>query len=424
LRDDVRFHDGRRLTTRDVRYSLERLLQRSESQYRGFFSAVRGAKALLAGEAGDLVGLRIHSAVELTIDLEEPVSFFPAILSYEAAAILPEGGDVAGTSWQQGLVGTGPFRLTRFEAGRRMELERNRDYWRPGYPRSEGVAVSFGVPPKEILAGFRSGRFSIAGDLFPDDVEALRRDPEFASGYSETPRLSTYYVAFNVNRAPLRDRALRQALAKAIDVPALVRRTLGRLAIPARGLIPPGLLGHDSGVHTWSSGASAPPERLLAPLELRAVFNPVFFRGLSTVADALTSAFQESGVKLVAVNTTFEEYSEAMAKGDIDVVVDRWLADFPDADTFVRIFHTRDSLDGRICGTPEMDRLIERGRAEPAPAIRHSIYREIEELIARETLLLPLFHEQAYRFARPEIEGLSLSVSGSAVEYASLRVRD
>ena len=226
LRDDVRFHDGRRLSARDVRYSFERLLQCRDSGYRGNLAAIKGAKRLLNGEAGDLGGIRIHSGSEFSIELEEPVAFFPALVSYPAAAIIPEGSDPSGVSGRDGFVGTGPFRVIAFESGR-LEVERNRSYWREGYPRSEVIVFTFGVSPEEILAGFRAGRFSLASDLFPADVEALRREPEFASGYRESPRLVTYYAAFNIHREPLADRALRQRLVQAVDVPRLVRQTLG-----------------------------------------------------------------------------------------------------------------------------------------------------------------------------------------------------
>jgi ABC-type oligopeptide transport system substrate-binding subunit len=66
--------------------------------------------------------------------------------------------------------------------------------------------------------------------------------------------------------------------------------------------------------------------------------------------------------------------------------------------------------------------LIERGRAETSPLVRHTLYHEIEEIIAREVLVLPLFHEQAYRFARPEVEGLAVSFWGQTVDYASLQI--
>src|SRR6185295_11495238 len=203
LRDDVRFHDGRKVTARDVRYSLERLLLNKENPGSRFiYSSIRGAKALLNEELLDLAGFRIHSAEEFTIELEEPMSFFPALLSYHAAAVIPEGSDKFGLSWQDGSIGTGPFRVVKFEPGVRLELERNKTYWRTGYPKSEGMTFNFGVSSTEILSQFRAGRVSIASDLLPADAEALRREPEFAAGYHEIPRLTTYYLTFNIHRGP------------------------------------------------------------------------------------------------------------------------------------------------------------------------------------------------------------------------------
>lgn len=117
------------------------------------------------------------------------------------------------------------------------------------------------------------------------------------------------------------------------------------------------------------------------------------------------------------------EFTEARTGATVDLVVTRWIADYPDADTFVHLLHTQEGYIGRFCGTPDIDRLIEQGRGETSPALRHSFYREIEEIIARDALLLPLFHEQTYRFARPEVEGLAVSCGAPAVDYASLRVR-
>jgi ABC-type transport system substrate-binding protein len=70
-----------------------------------------------------------------------------------------------------------------------------------------------------------------------------------------------------------------------------------------------------------------------------------------------------------------------------------------------------------MCGTEEIDGLIARGRSETAPAARHAIYRRIEEIIGRESLLLPLFHEQTYRFAAAEVQGLSLDYGAAPVDY-------
>lgn len=425
LREDVRFHDGRKVTARDVRHSFERmLLNEDNSSSRFSYSCISGAKALLNGELRDLTGFRIHSAEEFSIELEEPVSFFPALISYHAAAVVPEGSDNFGNSWQEGSVGTGPFRIVKFEPGVRLELERNKSYWRAGYPRSEGLTFNFGVPPTEIISQFRNGRFSLASDLLPADAEALRREPEFAAGYHEIPRLTTYYLVFNINRGPLKDKQLRHMLASSVDVANLVRQTLGRIAVPAQGLIPPGLLGHDSSYTTRIQNQTPVDEaKQHAEIELRAVVNPVFFGEYAAFTREIARALREHNVKVRIVNKTMEEWIDAVTAGSVDCVLGRWVADFPDADTFASILTSKGGLLGPVCGLPEVDRLIARGRTETSPAARHAVYRQIEEIIVRERQILPLFHEQAYRFARPEVEGMSLSYDSLALDYSNLSLR-
>ncbi len=102
----------------------------------------------------------------------------------------------------------------------------------------------------------------------------------------------------------------------------------------------------------------------------------------------------------------------------------RWFDDYPDADTFYHgLLHTEKGLIGVYCGTPEIDRLVERGRTETDPGVRHRIYREIEQIIIRQALLLPLFHEQTYRFAAPEVQDFEVHISRETVPYEKLWLR-
>jgi ABC-type transport system substrate-binding protein len=418
LREGVRFHNGQRLTARDVRYSLERVLRQSPEREQ--FWSIRGARALSDGAAGDLAGFSIHSATEFTIDLEDPISFFPAILSCSPVAILPEGGDPG--AGPEGWIGTGPFRVAAFEPGRRLDLERNKTYWRSGYPRSERLELTFGISPEHMLAGFRDGRFSLVSDLFPADVEQLRREPEFASGYKESPRLTGYYAVFNMRRGPLVDRALRRRLVHSVDVPRLVRQTVGRFGIPAYGVIPPGLLGHDAEARPRAAERES-AARISERIELTVAIHPKFQGPFVAVARELTDAFESAGFTLRSVTTTMAEYNEALTRGSIDLALARWNADYPDADSFAGILHSTRGWFGRLCNSSDTDRLIERARAETTPAVRHTLYRELEEIVAREAQVLPLFYEQSYRIARPELEGLSLSLGFPTVAFEELRLR-
>src|SRR5262249_8368531 len=161
LRPGVRFHDGRRLTARDVRYSWERLLL-TESVNRWLLSPIVGARRLIEGGTRDLEGFRIVSPSEFVVDLEKPVAFFPAVISYTPTAVVPEGTGGAGAAPDEELVGTGPYRLVSFEPGKRLELERNPGYWRSGYPRNEGVVFRFGLSPHDVRNEFVAGRLSLA----------------------------------------------------------------------------------------------------------------------------------------------------------------------------------------------------------------------------------------------------------------------
>jgi serine/threonine protein kinase/ABC-type transport system substrate-binding protein len=410
LRDDVRFHDGRKLTARDVRYSFEHLLGNPKSQSRWLVSSIRGADKVISGERKELDGFRILSASEFVIDLDQPISLFPALLAHPATSVIPEGTAQFGESWRRGCVGTGPFRVQRFEPGRRLELEANPNYWRPEFPRSDGLVFTFGVTPQEILAGFLARRFSLASDLFPADVEALRHESEFAPRYRETPRLSTHYIVFNVHRGPLSDEKVRHQFVQSIDVEALVRRNIGRLAIPAHGLIPPGLLGYEPSRRGMVPAAAG--RQSGESLELAGIHHSLYDGPYAPLTRELFKALGERGFR-VRVGTTKAEYANYAAEvATSDFALLRWVGDYPDADTFIHgLLHTQKGWHGAFCGTPEIDRLIERGRSETRPELRHDIYQEVEQIITRRALLLPLFHEQTYRFARPEVVDFEVTFS-------------
>ncbi len=426
LRRGVRFQDGRGLSARDVRYSFERLLQNGRSG-RFLLAPIRGAQNLIDGKTSDLEGFHIVSPSEFVIELEKPLAFFPVLVSWPGAGIVPEGTSAIGESWRKGCIGTGAYRVSSFEPGRRLELERNPGYWREGFPKNEGVVFRFGVPPEEIRSEFLAGRFSLASDLLPADAEFLRQDPRFRATYRESPSLVTYFVAFNINRGVFADARARRAVAQGIDAAGIVRRTLGRHAIPANGLIPPGLLGYvskprsrpqtsgqDSGAHTVSRET----------VEVTAVANPIMFGEFGGFTKELTQAFREMGYSIRVVNKTMAEFMEAQHKSPTEIAIGRWVSDYPDADTFAQgVLHSRDGILGRFCGLPQIDALTERGRSEIDPRTRESIYREVEEIVAKEALLIPLFHEQVYRFARPEVEGLALGFGQPIVQYENLTIR-
>ena len=100
-----------------------------------------------------------------------------------------------------------------------------------------------------IAAGLRDGRVELARDLLPHDLDELLREPRFRAGLVETPKKGTYFALFNCGSGSQlgSNPALRRALAGVTRSQDFVWGALGRFALPATGLLPPGILGHDAG---------------------------------------------------------------------------------------------------------------------------------------------------------------------------------
>ncbi len=423
LRDDLYFHDGRKLTVRDVRYSFERLLRTTRSGSEVALLPIRGARAFRNGESSEIDGFSIVTAMEFVLELDQPLAFYPAMLTRQTTAIVPEGTTYFAGSWRDGCAGTGPFRVVRFVPGERIELEANPHYRKEGYPKCSRLIFELGLTPGQVVADFRAGKLSIASNLRPADAEALLKEPEFAARYREAPGFSTYYLLFNTRHGPFADADTRRALVQALDVKTIARATLGRLAIPAEGLFPPGLLGYEAG--TRPAAPAVVPERSFAGLELTVSLHPAYGGSHAPFWDTFCEACAALGATIQVTYRTVGEMVELdlVARRSADLIANRWFADYPDSDAFLERLRS-DGLDGTLCGHEEIDQLIERGRRETHPALRHAIYREIEDIFVREALLIPLFHQQIYRFHRPEIRGLRIRFGYPEVAYEELSAAD
>lgn len=413
LRESIRFHNGKMLSSSDVIYSLQRLLHSPLSRKRWLLSGVSDIQRL--------------NDLQFKIHLEQPIAFFPALLADTSCAIVPEGTPRIGFNWKEDCVGTGPFRVARFQPSQMMELEPFSDYWRAGYPKCERLMFSFGVSPDQIFNGFRSGLFSLAWDLLPESAEELIRDTHFAPQYKETPSLSTYYLVLNSHRGIFKDEELRRALSRVLDLESIVRRYGGRHALPAGGLIPPGLLGYEppSDVESTAKSDSATTEALrLSDYEvvLTGDIHPIFDGPYATFQRELFEALKRKGFTVRSVKP--KPRMDQAPPSDVDFELGRWIADYPDPDgVLYLLLHSEKGVLGRFCGSPELDELIARGRSELNPITRHKLYREIEQFISDHALLLPLFHEQTYRFALKEVQEFEVSFSRPVVPYEKLWIK-
>jgi ABC-type transport system substrate-binding protein len=421
LRSDVRFHDGRPLTARDVRYSLERVVAKAPAYYRQSLEPIVGARAVSAAGGGELAGVRILSPRELTIDLEAPLPSLPAILSMSQLSIVPEGATFEGHSYREGCIGSGPFRIVRSEPGRKLELEANPFYWRAGSPRVRSLAIDFNVDAAEAVTRLRAGRCEMILEPVLDELDRTASDRSVPIQRLAVPKLSLFGLVFQTRRGPFADKAAREAVRDAIDVDALARAG-GRSFTPARSLLPPGMLGYDPD-RPFARGSGA----RRAELDVSLLTSPRFFTTHARFKNALVEAIGACGIRMDA--STTPRYGEALIEQNAtyDAYLGGWIADFPDPDTFMYgLLHSTGGVWGPLVGSPKLDAIVDRIRHEIDPGAREALCKDAEAFVAAEALIVPLFHDRFVAVAHPSVRGFveGIVTQNQRVDFASLWLDD
>jgi ABC-type oligopeptide transport system substrate-binding subunit len=233
------------------------------------------------------------------------------------------------------------------------------------------------------------------------------------------PQVATDFVMFNSRRGPLADEGLRRRLFESVDVPALTRRLFDGARTAAWGIIPAGLLGHEP----WPESA----RRTSVPADLPSL--GITCQAVSSRYGRVASALREMLRPSVEVTIVSDDASSdnfgRIRQGSVDMYVGGWICDYPDPDGMLSTsFHSKRGQMGGMLGSDEVDRLIERGRREPEARIRHEIYRELEAVLRRRALVLPLWQETRLVVFDARVEGVETNPFSPMIPREKLSIRD
>lgn len=136
-------------------------------------------------------------------------------------------------------IGTGPFRLTRWDSGARAVLQANDDYW-DGRPYLDSIEIQMGPASRDELLDLELGKADVV-EL--DPVEAHRAQQEGRKVWTSAP-VELLCLRFGANRPAVRDPRLRQALADSIDRAAIQKVLLQNYGDVAGSVFPQWLSGY------------------------------------------------------------------------------------------------------------------------------------------------------------------------------------
>lgn len=405
LRNGVRFHDGHELTSRDVVYTFNSVLDPA------FTSPFRGAYRQLASITAD----GDHAVV---FRLKEPFAAFP--IQLVSLPIVPDG---AGLSLRTHPVGTGPYRFRSYAVDDRLALAAFDDYW-DGPPRNRGVVVK--VIPDDTMRGLelRKGTVDVViNDLPPDIIHQLEAGGELA--VVRSPGLDFSYLGFNMRDPVVSNRLVRRAIGYAIDRDAIVRYLRRGLARPAVGLIPPEGWAFEPGVARFTHD----PARATALLDEAGYRDPDgngprprlrLSLKISTNEDArlqgtvIQQDLAQVGIQLELLTYEFATLFADIVNGNFQIMSLQWVGGaLVDPDILRRVFHSQQvppaGFNRGHYRNPEVDRLIDMATTATAEAERKKYYGEAQKIIAEDAPYIPIWNRTNAVVTQPDLTGLRLN---------------
>ena len=410
LRKGVRFQDGTPFTARHVVSSWLRVLDPKAKSGRGEpLYPIRGAKEYATGTGKSVDGLSARDDSTLIVTLLEPLAVFPKLLAMPIAAVVPMN---AGSDLSDHPIGTGPWKLVEWKHDDYLLFARNDAYW-GGAPKAESLRARIISEPSTAVAEFESGNVDIlqvppseARDWTENDF----RKPELKS----VPALQLVYVAINTTRGPLADPRVRQAINYALDVNRIIERLIGGRGVHAAGVIPPSLAGYDSARKPYPFDP-AKAKALMAEsghatgidVDLWVGVNPVYIR----VAETMQAYLAAIGVRVKIIQRENAAARASAKKGETDMILKDWYADYPDAENFLYpLLHSASKGDGgnvSFYGNPDFDRAVDAGRRELDDKKRNALFQQADALAQHDAPMVFLFFYDDLYAVQPRIRGFA-----------------
>jgi peptide/nickel transport system substrate-binding protein len=406
LHRGVTFHDGRALTSRDVKWTFDSLLQ----------SKIRSTKSSTYRSVD-----RIETTDDFTVvfHLKEPNATLLWNLSEGAIGIVPYGALDEVTAKP---VGSGPFKFVSAEPDKEVVIVRNNDYW--GTKAQLGRIRFIVVPDTTTRAlELRKGSADVAiNALTSDMVLAIAKEQKLA--IERAPGTILSYMAFNLRDPLLKDVRVRQAIAYAVDRQPLIEYIWRGFAQPAASVLPPQSWAYDPNLPIYPHDPHK-SRQILDAAGYQTVDGIRFHMTMKTsteestrlLAAVLQQQLREVGIALDIRTYEFATFLADVTSGAFQFYSLRWIGGNEDPDIFDTVFHsTNIPPKGRnrsFYSNPRVDALIDQARRESDQNVRKRLYAELQEVLARDMPYINLWYFDNILVHSKRVHGITLNPSGN-----------
>lgn len=396
IRGDVAFPDGRRLSSDDVKYSFDRVLDPdTRSPMTWVFEKV--------------TDIRTPDDRTLILELSEPFSPFIELLTMPAAFVVDmRAVESLGNGFGSAPVGTGPYRLVRWRHNRDLILEARKDYFDDA-PKLEGII--YRIIPEDLtaIAEFEIGNIDVIG-IPAAEYGRFRKSEKWRNLIISSHGLNTYYLGMNNRKSPLDDPVSRRAVAMAIDRGKILDTFFEGRGVLASGPVPPSLrLWPEPSLPVFDPVAA---RELIRKTNLNKASLSLYVTSSQEnldLAEIIQDYLGRAGLSVEISRLEWSAYKEAINRGEPDMFWMSWWADYPGAGNFLfPTFHSSNiGTGGNRAGysNAEFDRIIEQARRTEDP---DEAYREAEELVTADMPWVFFWHRKDFAVHQPWVRQMDL----------------
>lgn len=422
LHDGVKFHDGRLLSSADVKYTLDLLFSSDFAKSASFFEGTGAEKRsyIQSVEAPD--------ARTVVITLTKP--WVGLLSNLVAIPIIPKDSY---ESQKVNPLGTGPFKFIRYDNTQQVcDVEAFSEYWE-GAPQLPTVRVRVMSDMNQLQNELRAGRVDIAPmptSLSPDAVKLLEQDPNLQ--VKSFQGSNVVLLTINTSSPPLNNVKVRQAVAYAIDRESLINQLLLGFGKIAHSIIPEESWSYSPG-QTYSYNP-AMAKRLLDEAGFRdpdgdgpgmRFEKPVIYKlSGSSIAGRQYAGVIQNYLKEVGIpveiqapeaNTLFDE----LRRGNFDIAYSQWVGGNQDPIFYKDLFatseiptQTRPSRNRSRFSNSELDTLLDEAVNTFDRQRGLELYQRIQDIVSREVPVFPLWYQSNIVIARKNVGNIQVNASG------------
>jgi peptide/nickel transport system substrate-binding protein len=430
LRNDVYFHNDevfggnkRKLTAADVAYTFNRLIDPNTASpgawiFNGRVAASNPFEAL--------------NDSTFVMRLKEPFGPMLSLLTLQYTYIVPkEATEKYGKEFRLHPVGTGPFMLKMWAEGNQLVMQKNPDYFeREGdqqLPYLDNVQVYFIQNKYSEYLEFNQGGLDFISSVDATTVnELLAADgglkPEHNGKMTlyKIPYLNSEYLGFLLDEASpdankaLLNKKVRQAINYGFNRKEMLQYLRNNVGRPANaGFVPYGLPSFDEKATPGYNYDVAKAKQLLAEAgypggkglpAIKLLTNPTY----KDIAEYVQKQLAEIGINIDVEIMQPSLLRDQMLKGKATFFRGSWIADYPDAESFLSVFY------GNVPAPPnytrfrnaEFDSLYTLSLKETDQTKRFALYQALDRIVIEEAPIVPLYYDEVLRFVRTGVTGL------------------